>query len=241
MNHAILRLILTLACGAALVHTGSASAAPIQVNAMDTGAYQANGSHMATNENYITGQFLTENRSFFVFDLTGVSDPISAATLNLFNPNTNPHPCCQGYRSADATETFNLFDVTTGVDALTAGGVGRTDIFADLGTGTLFGTYVASAADNGRTISVTLNSAGVAALNAARGSVIAFGGALSTISGPGDQFVFGFSTASFAGGDVRRLDLTTADVSQVPEPASVTLLGFGLTGLAVRLRRRIAR
>jgi len=181
---------------------------------------------------------LTENRSFFVFDLTGVSAPITAATLNLFNPNTNPHPCCQGYRSPDATETFNLFDVSSPIDALTAGGTGLTSFFQDLGTGSMFGSYTASAADNGRTIAITLNANGLAALNAALGHVIAFGGALSTINGAGDQFLFGFTTASFAGGDVRRLDLTTSDAAQVPEPATLTCVSLGLAGLAARRRRR---
>jgi hypothetical protein len=73
--------------------------------------------------------------------------------------------------------------------------------------------------------------------NDALGHVIAFGGALSTISGSGDQFVFGFSTTPFAGGDVRRLDLTTADAPQVPEPASLTLVGLGLLATYRRIQR----
>src|SRR5687768_4812961 len=147
----------------------SASAALIQIGATDTGAYKSDGSHAAASQNYITGQFQTESRSFFVFDLTGVSAPITAATLNLWNPNTNPHPCCLGYRSPSATETFNLFDVSTSVSTVTGGGAGLTNIFDDLGTGTLFGTHVASAADNGKVISIALNAAALAALNSSLG------------------------------------------------------------------------
>jgi hypothetical protein len=208
---------ITLSFFALALHATPASAALIQINATDSGSYQSNGSHTAAATNYITGlSFGALSRSFFVFDLTGVSSPIAAATLNLYNPNTNPHPCCLGYRSPSATETFNLFDVSTPVGTVTGGGAGLTNVFDDLGAGSMFGSYVASAADNGKVISIALNAAGLAALNGALGSVITFGGALSTLSGPGDQFLFGFSTTSFAGGDVRRLDLTTADIPQVP-------------------------
>jgi hypothetical protein len=105
-------------------------------------------------------------------------------------------------------------------------------IFDDLGSGTTFGSYVASAADNGTTISITLNAAGIAALNAAAGSTIAFGGVLTTLSPPANQYVFGFSTATFVEDDVRRLDLTV-----VPEPASLTLVGLGLAAVLTRRRR----
>jgi hypothetical protein len=209
----------------------AARASVIGIDAIDSGTYQSTGLHDSGIENYLTGTLMNEHHSFFVFDLTGVTAEITAATLNLFNPGVAP--CCLGYVSPDSTETFALMDVSTPVSTLVTGGSGVAT-FDDLGTGTTFGSYVASAADNGTTISIALNAAGIAALNAALGSTIAFGGVLTTLSPPTNQYVFGFSTAVFVEDDVRRLDLTV-----VPEPASLTLAGLGVA--AALLGRRRAR
>src|SRR5262249_18422442 len=48
-----------------------------------------------------------------------------------------------------------------------------------------------SAADNGQIVATTLNATGVSALNAARGTQTAVGGALTTVSGTATQDVFG--------------------------------------------------
>jgi PEP-CTERM motif len=196
----------------------------VQIDALDTGSYNQSGGHVTSNENYIAGQLTgVQNRNFFVFDLAGVSGVITGATLNLYNPG-NLGPCCNGFVSPDATETFSLFDVSTPTDTLITGGAGLVSIFDDLGSGTNFGQHDVSAADNDTVVQISLNAAAIAALNAAIGDMIAFGGMLESLSGPANQYIFGFSTVSFALDDVRRLDLT---VQSVPEPASFALLCVG--------------
>ena len=82
-----------------------ASAATISVMASDTGFYNPAGNHTAPNQNYLTGRFgTTERRSFFVFDLAGVSSPVTAATLNLYNPDISAF--LKGYVSWGALKTF---------------------------------------------------------------------------------------------------------------------------------------
>ena len=70
--------------------SGLSQAATITLDAVDNGQYQNNGSHIPTNPNYvaIADNLGTAFRNFFVFDLSGVSDPIIGATLRLYNPSS---------------------------------------------------------------------------------------------------------------------------------------------------------
>lgn len=191
----------------------------VTLNAVDSGWYNSTGFHSAANKNYIAGD--SENgifRNFFVFSLAGYTDPnpIGAAELRLLNPR-------RGYSSTDTTETYSLFDVTTPITTLVATNTGRTDIFADLGSGLTYGSQVVSSADSPGIVSLALNANAVAALNANRGGLFALGGALTTIGRVMDEeFVFGFSGVPGFPGDDRQLVLTP-----VPEPATLMLLGAG--------------
>src|SRR5205823_10300888 len=66
-----------------------------------------------------------------------------------------------------------------------------------------------SAADNGKLVSLALNSAGLTALNAARGGMAALGGALTSISGTASQIVFLWTEIA---NDVRQLVLDMGSV-----------------------------
>lgn len=150
------------------------------LNAVDSGWWTHLGSHNANNPNYIAGRENgLEFNNFFVFNLAGINEPIASATLVATNGLASRGP---GYRSPDPSETYTLFDVSTPISALTTSGNGQTTIFDDLGTGISYGSRDITAADNSRPVPIALNDAGIAALNAALGSQVALGGAVTTLA-----------------------------------------------------------
>jgi hypothetical protein len=213
----------------------NAAATLIQVNASDSGFYNQSGNHIPTNETYITGLLAgNQDRSFLVFDLSSVLGIITGATLHLYNPG-NLGICCNGYASPDATENLQLFDVSTPIPTLLAGGAGHTAIYDDLGSGNVYGQIEMSAADNDSIVQIKLNAAALAALNAAAGHTFALGGGLASIEGTANQYVFGFSTDAFALQDVRRLDLTLVQTVSEPSPLALLLVCLGGVGVSYLL------
>ena len=216
---------------------GLSHAATITLNFVDSGWWENTGFHIPSIQNYIAGEsfrpfagFRTF-RNFFVFDLSGVTDPIVGATLRLFNP-------AGGFASLDPTETYTLFDVSTPIASLTAGGAGMVSIHTDLGSGTQYGSQIVSAADNGAIVNISLNGNALTALNGASG-LFAIGGAVTTLVSPLDlELIFGITGSST---DVRHLVVETLpgpSPGVIPEPSTVLLLGSGLAGLfAWRMRK----
>jgi hypothetical protein len=145
-------------------------------------------------------------RDYFTFTLPVATGTIIGAELRVFNP-------AGGFVSSDPTETYSLFDVSATPAALDAnrlvGDLTGIAIHGDLGSGTVYGTRVVSSADNNATVAITLNADAIAALNAAIGSTISFGGSFTTIVGTATQILFGFSTG--APGTVQLVLQTTPD------------------------------
>ena len=229
-----------IALAALALLAGSARLVKAQVltlEAIDSGWYDQSGNHLPENTIYFVGRVLPspgEFHNFFVFDLSGITLPILSAQLRLFHP-TN------GYNSPDPSETYTLFDVSTPIPTLVAGGTGLTGVFADLGSGVSYGSGVFSAADVNSIVPIGLNAAALADLNGAAGGLFALGGAVTSLRpNPGPfptpvtESVFGSASAA----NPRHLVLTL-----IPEPGTLALLGSGtliLLGCGWRRRRRAA-
>ncbi|MEM9386009.1 MAG: hypothetical protein AAGA68_13170 [Pseudomonadota bacterium] len=186
------------------VALGLAPALAHDIAADDRGWYRR-GLHNPTNMNYLTGDAVSGDPtySFFVFNLDGVSEEIVGASLRLRLEDN-------GLVSDQGFETLALNEVTTDIDAL-IGGTGGMAGFEDLADGPQFGGVTASGRDRDATITVPLNAAGLAALNASRGERIAIGASLvSADNEERIEFLFGFSGSVSSD---TRLILETADAS----------------------------
>ena len=178
--------------------------------AVDRGWYDQLGLHDPANNGYALGNCASctalYRRHFFVFDLTGISDTITAASVNVWMD--------QPYDSLHASETYALYEVSTPVSDLT-GGIGGVSAYNDLGSGTAFGSYVLTAADGMTQVTVPLNAAGLAMLNAGRGGQVAVGGALTTLDADPLTHERVFNNTSGTSGSVQ-LELTTSAVTRPP-------------------------
>jgi hypothetical protein len=204
-----------------------------------------NSGHSILDREYIAGYlrgFELEFRNVFVFDLTSVSSPITAATLKLYNPISGID-LANGYLG-DATETYDLTSTSSSIaDVLgnfadgSPTGIG---VFNSLGTGTSFATVTASAASNGKTINLNFNAAGLATLNSAIGGQVAFGGRITTISGPTSQCLFGGTHYAVLSRTTTlvALSLSSSASAAAPEPTTFALLALGISGGLIARRRK---
>jgi len=220
-----------------IVLMANANAATISIDATESGWITSDGlpTNNEDSENYVVGVVSfggtsTEHRNWFLFDLSGVDETVTSASLNIYNP-TSDVDIVDGFNSIDRTETYSLFSYESSITDLSDElGLGSYD---DLGDGTLFGSVTVSDADNGTVISIALNGDAIDAINSATGPFV-FGGALTSLSGQTDfsELLFGGTFPEFT----RELVLTT-----VPVPAAIWLFASacGLMG-TLKLRRPTA-
>ncbi len=177
----------------------------LAVDTFDKGWYRSDGFHNSTNDNTLTGiSNSKELRTFFAFDLTGISDPVVSAEFELYSHE---------YLSVDAFKPFSIFAVVTPISDLLSSSVNDIGIFDDLGDGTVFGTGTVSAASNGTTLILSLNSDAIDAINAALGGQFAFGLAFTDLASGSGSNIFGPGGTAIT---TSRLALTTA-VASTPE------------------------
>lgn len=161
------------------------------------------------NNNYIVGSFGDHWNNFFAFDLSSVTGTVLSADLQLkreFGSGT------AGFGPI-IDVLYTLFDVSTSAaDLLNKDASPNATIWADLGSGTSYGSFVETTGGAPTdVVSYGLNAAGLAALQGALGSeFFAIGGTLSE--------------------------------APVPEPATLALFTLGGAGLIGRgWRRRTLR
>lgn len=212
-----------------------------------TGGFNMAGGYSNTPglENYFVGTTATgpqmDRRAFFVFGIPSLSDPVISAKLKLQLPAV-PFPdetgFTPGYFSDDASETVTLFDAPpapflsspkTTPEAITA--------WTDLGSGSVWGSAVVTAAMAGTDIEFTLAPGAVGAINGTQpsGGFFTIGAAVTTLDGSSaDEIVFAFSDlgSPHMAGLKPRLELTL-----LPEPSALGLILLSV-GLAQSRRRR---
>jgi hypothetical protein len=190
----------------------------VSLSAVSRGSYESDGVStglLHSDSNYVAGDCnivaicLTgpiEYRNWFQFDLSSVTTAVTAATLQV-NPGVLVTDCAPQPCSPAPTATYTLFDVSAA--SIAALGTNSTAIWADLGSGTSYGSLTASAplgslgGGNGPIVSIPLNAAAVAAINANRGTSFVLGGAVTTLTGGSERVLL------FVSGGIKPLPMST--------------------------------
>lgn len=215
----------------------TARAATQSFDAIDNGFYRVDGVHPG-NGNIFAGNSIGGNHTnFFVFDLSGwTGGTVATAELVIFATGNGG---VGTYWTNDISETYELFDVSSDIDAL-IGGTGGSVAHGDLGSGNSYGSTVIATPNAQGLIGeqrISLSLAAIADINAALSAPdtrFAVGGAVTSLAGNTDQIqgLWANSSQTPAG----RIDLF---VAPVPLAGAFPLLfsALGLVGLMGWRRR----
>jgi hypothetical protein len=184
------------------------------------------------NQNYVVGFTAGAAgdkyyHNFFVFDLSGLDETAISAQLRLTRGTGG---------GLSPTATYTLHQVSTPADAVMTGGTNgeETAIFADLGSGVVYGSVeIPGGGEATDIVTIDLMAAALADLNAASGLWLLGGSLAPEDNYGGVRFGHTHPGSTPLGGvlPVRELVLT------VPEPATAGLLAVGAC-LGVLRRRR---
>lgn len=179
----------------------------------------------AVNDNYITGvSGQSTFRSFFSFDLRGMSGTVTSATLHL-----------QRYEQ-DGAVRLGFWDVSTPVWQLVGTRHSGFDlsIFEDLGGGASYGSYRVRPGAIEDVLSFTLNGAALADINRLLGS-----GYFSIGSAASGGYIFANSSdePGNSQGAFNGLQALVLEVTPVPEPATWALWSAAAALYAGQRRR----
>jgi hypothetical protein len=193
----------------------TASAELISFNSIDNGWYDESGVHTPSNTNTLTGICCGSgnHNSFFNFNLDNFLQNvvINNASITFFQNGD--------YVSADASETLQLFDVTS-----TPGAGNSLAVYDDLMTGILYG--VAEVSSNAE---FTVSLSALSFADILNDNFFSIGAHLATAIG--EQSIF--SSSNGVGVASLNVDYTTQS-EPIPEPSTFAIFALGIIGLASR-------
>ncbi|NBB66233.1 hypothetical protein GVN18_44040, partial [Pseudomonas sp. ODNR1LW] len=209
----MLKPFCALAGALSLVALPSAVLAQTTVNSSRAAWVTQAGTVMSRDEN--SNSFTgvdggDEYRSYISFAVPASASAFTSAVIRVNAEGVQSGP-----------NDLTVYDVSS--DIATATG---TDLYADFGSGTVFGTITGLTA--GATVDITLNADGLAAVNAARGGEISFGFVTSSIEASRDG-VFGLSTDITQRQLILSPTASTAPPSTIPTMSEWAMILFGLS------------
>jgi hypothetical protein len=218
-----------------------ASAATVTLSSIDEGEYIGSSVSTRFSANFRASNAPLSLRSYFVFDLAGVTGTVTGARLFI--------PGAAATILGGAPILFSVFDVSTPAAVLLAGGDGASNIHGDLGSGALYGSAAVPAPppDNNTgsapmpDVSIALAGA-LGDIGGQRGGLFAVGGA---VTGGGTTILWRGTSTSNPAYHARLTLEVTPEIAPIPLPPSVAMMagllgGLGLIG-ARRRRRWAAR